>query len=159
MNFLISIREDALAQLDRFKGRIPTLFDNYLRIEHLDRKAAQAAIEKPIERYNSLYAADGQQISIEPELVEAVLEQVKTGEVVVGEAGRGVVGSSASLPPTEVRIETPYLQLVISFAPYAARGRACSGSSSFSARAGVNRGMGKMPASWRASRQASATSS
>ena len=49
--------------------------------------------------------------------------------------------------------------LAISFAPYAARGRACSGSSSFSASSGVNRGMGKMPASWRASRQASATSS
>src|SRR5438128_11847346 len=49
--------------------------------------------------------------------------------------------------------------LDISFAPYAARGRACSGSSSFSASSGVNRGMGKMPASWSASRQASATSS
>ena len=42
--------------------------------------------------------------------------------------------------------------LDISFAPYAARGRACSGSSSFSASSGVNRGMGKIPASWRASR-------
>src|SRR5256885_2270907 len=42
--------------------------------------------------------------------------------------------------------------LAISFAPYAARGRACSGSSSFAATSGVNRGMGKMPASWRASR-------
>jgi putative transposase len=49
--------------------------------------------------------------------------------------------------------------LAISFAPYAARGRACSGSSSFSASSGVNRGRGKMPASWSASRQASATSS
>jgi len=39
------------------------------------------------------------------------------------------------------------LTLAISFAPYAARGRACSGSSSFSARSGVNRGMGKIPAS------------
>ncbi len=43
-SFLISIREDALAKLDRFKGRIPNLFDNYLRIEHLDRAAARAAI-------------------------------------------------------------------------------------------------------------------
>src|SRR5262249_40717347 len=32
-NFLISLREDTLAQLDRFKGRIPSLFDNYLRLE------------------------------------------------------------------------------------------------------------------------------
>jgi hypothetical protein len=36
--------------------------------------------------------------------------------------------------------------LGISFAPYAARGRAYSGSSSFSASSGVNRGMGKIPA-------------
>ena len=32
-----SIREDALAKLDRFEGRIPALFANYLRVEHLDR--------------------------------------------------------------------------------------------------------------------------
>jgi hypothetical protein len=47
-------------------------------------------------------------------LVEAVLEQVKTGQVVLGEAGRGVMGTGTGLPPAEVRIETPYLQLVMS---------------------------------------------
>jgi hypothetical protein len=113
-HFLISIREDSLAKLDRFKGRIPNLFDNYLRIEHLDREAARAAIEKPIEQYNRLRATDGGQISIEASLVEAVLEQVKTGQVVLGEAGRGVVGIGTGPPPAEVRIETPYLQLVMS---------------------------------------------
>jgi xanthine dehydrogenase molybdenum-binding subunit len=49
-------------------------------------------------------------------------------------------------------------RLGISFAPYAAKGKAYSGSSSFLASSGVNRGMGKMPASGRASRPASATS-
>ena len=93
VSFLIAIREDSLAELDRFEGRIPILFDNYLRIEHLDRKAARAAIEEPIEQYNRLRAADGEQISIEPKLVEAVLEQVETGQVILGEAGRGVVKS------------------------------------------------------------------
>ena len=29
VSFLIAIREDALAKLDRFEGRIPILFDNY----------------------------------------------------------------------------------------------------------------------------------
>ena len=43
--------------------------------------------------------------------------------------------------------------LDISFVPYAARGRASSGSSSFSVRSGVNRGMGTIPASYKASRQ------
>jgi hypothetical protein len=109
VSFLIAIREDSLAKLDGFEGRIPILFDNYLRIEHLDRKAARAAIEEPITQYNHLRADDGEQISIEPKLVEAVLQQVVTGEVILGEAGRGVVKGEA----TEAQIETPYLQLVM----------------------------------------------
>jgi tetratricopeptide (TPR) repeat protein len=109
VSFLISIREDALAKLDRFKGRIPNLFDNYLRIEHLDREAARAAIEEPIQQYNRLRAADGQQVSIEQQLVEAVLEQVEPGQITPGDAGRGIVKSQA----TKSQIETPYLQLVM----------------------------------------------
>ena len=53
-NFLISIREDSLAKLDRFKGRIPKLFDNYLRIDHLDREAAREAVVRPLEKFNEL---------------------------------------------------------------------------------------------------------
>jgi len=111
VNFLVSIREDSLARLDRFKGRVPNLFDNYLRLEHLDREAARAAIEKPVEEYNRLQAADGPQVRVEPALVEVVLDQVRTGQVVLGEAGRGLVGSRAS--PGETQIETPFLQLVM----------------------------------------------
>jgi WD40 repeat protein len=111
ISFLISVREDALAKLDRFKGRIPNLFDNYLRIDHLDRAAARAAIEKPIIEYNRLQT-NGQTVSIEPELVEAVLDQVKTGQVVLGEAGRGAV-EGADTRSGEGRIETPYLQMVM----------------------------------------------
>ena len=51
---LLSLRDDALAKLDRFKGRIPNLFANYLRLDHLDRRAAREAIVKPVERYNEL---------------------------------------------------------------------------------------------------------
>ena len=106
-SFLISVREDALAKLDRFKGRIPSLFDNYLRIDHLDRSAARDAIEKPIAEYNRLQKS-GEEASIEPELVEAILDQVKTGQVMLGAAGRGVVAGA-----DESRVETPYLQLVM----------------------------------------------
>jgi hypothetical protein len=35
VSFIVSLREDSLATLDRFEGRIPTLFDSYRRIEHL----------------------------------------------------------------------------------------------------------------------------
>jgi conflict system STAND superfamily ATPase len=109
VSFLIAIREDSLAKLDRFESRFPILFDNYLRIKHLDHKAARAAIEEPIKQYHHLRADDGERISIEPKLVEAVLQQVVTGEVIPGEAGRGVV----KVETTEAQIETPYLQLVM----------------------------------------------
>jgi WD40 repeat protein len=110
-SFLIAIREDALAKLDRFKGRVPNLFDNYLRVDHLDRDAAHAAILQPVEQFNRLRPPDGPPVTVEPALVDAVLDQVSTGQVVVGEAGRGAVGTIST--PAEARIETPYLQLVM----------------------------------------------
>lgn len=113
VSFLISIREDFYAKLDRFEGRIPTLYDNYLRMEHLDREAAQVAIEAPLARYNQLYVTNGQPFSIEPTLVEAVLKQVETGRVVLGEVGRGVVEAPKSPEGAAPQIETPFLQLVM----------------------------------------------
>lgn len=109
VNCLLSIREDSLAKLDSFKGRIPHLFDNYLRIEHLETETARKAVVKPVERYNELYGTVAGDVDIEPELVAAVLEQVRAGRVVLGEAGRGTV--KAREPRTV--IETPYLQLVM----------------------------------------------
>ena len=103
-NFLLGLREDALAKLDSFKGRIPNLFANYLRLDHLDRGGARAAILGPVERYNEL---TGRDVSVEPGLVEAVLDQVAAGKVDVGRAGRGGVEAD------EERIEAPYLQLVL----------------------------------------------
>jgi hypothetical protein len=47
VNFLIALREDAWSRLDRFKGRIPILFDNYLRVDYLSRERAREAIEGP----------------------------------------------------------------------------------------------------------------
>ncbi|MBZ5504500.1 MAG: ATP-binding protein [Acidobacteriia bacterium] len=137
-NFLISMREDSLAQLDRLKGRIPNILSNYLRIEHLDKEAARAAIEEPLKWYNTQPAAGGRRFEIEPALVTAVLEQVAAGKVVVGDIGRGTVsGAPANVavpqqaaagkavlgdtkPGTvsgpasdKIRIETPFLQLVM----------------------------------------------
>lgn len=52
VSFLVSLREDALAKLDRFKGRIPTLWDSYRRIDHLDRPSAEDAMRLPLREYN-----------------------------------------------------------------------------------------------------------
>jgi hypothetical protein len=109
VSFLVSIREDALAWLDRFKGRIPNLFGNYLRIDRLDRNAGRDAIVLPLEEYGRR-VAENERVEIEPQLVEAVLDQVRVGHVELGQTGAGVIdGPSAR----ESRIEAPYLQLVL----------------------------------------------
>jgi WD40 repeat protein len=103
-SFLLGLREDALAKLDAFKGKIPNLFANYLRLDHLDREGARAAILGPVERYNEL---TGENVRVEPELVDAVLNEVAAGRVDVGRAGRGGVEADSD------RVEAPYLQLVL----------------------------------------------
>ncbi|TAH49424.1 MAG: hypothetical protein EYC68_17840 [Chloroflexota bacterium] len=116
VNFLISIREDAVAKLDRFEGRIPTLFDNYIRVDHLDRNAARDAIVKPIEQFNKGMGDPASKVSIEPALVDAVLDQVKTGRVSLTDTGLGAIRDAERANGHEAnveRIETPFLQLVM----------------------------------------------
>jgi WD40 repeat protein len=105
-DFMISIREDALAGLDRFKTRIPNLFETRVRVDHLDREAATRAIREPIDRWNGDFRDGLPPITVEDELIETVLDQVRTGQVVVGRQGRGTDKETD-------RIETPHLQLVM----------------------------------------------
>ncbi|HVP75977.1 MAG TPA: hypothetical protein VMS63_08145 [Gaiellaceae bacterium] len=91
VHVLVSLREDALAHLDAFKARIPGVFANQLRLEHLDAASARAAILGPIARWNEV---TGESVEIEDALVEAVLQDVE------------VEGRSQG-------IEAPYLQLVL----------------------------------------------
>src|SRR5207253_4181850 len=79
-------------------------FENYLRIDHLDRPSAEEAIRRPLEEYNRRRPGETP-ATIEEELVEAVLNEV--GSVALG-PGRGSVAST-----DEERIEAPYLQLVM----------------------------------------------
>jgi len=108
-NFAISIREDAYSQLDRFKGRIPNLFESYLRIRHLDQEAARRAVTLPVrETWNGLLPAGERPYEIDDDLVDEVLRQVRTGSFVLGQTGGGSVGEA-----TERRVEAPYLQRVM----------------------------------------------
>jgi hypothetical protein len=106
-NVLISLREDALARLDQYKGQIHSVFDNYLRIEHLSVAAAREAIVRPIQVF--CREQNRALVEVEPELVEAVVQQVQTGRLSFQEkedhSAAGDEGAS--------RIETPYLQLVM----------------------------------------------
>jgi hypothetical protein len=108
-NFLLSIRDDALAQLDRFKGRIPGLFDNRLQIDHLGLDAARDAVTLPIEEYNRHVAPD-QAVEIEDELVDDVLDQVRTDRVSRESLGAGALRQGVA---AEARVETPILQVVL----------------------------------------------
>lgn len=110
VRFLIATRDDAYAMLgDLFKGRLPNVYGNYLRLGNLQDDAAREAIRKPLARYNELHG-NGRPIEIEPELVEAVLAQVRSGRVALDAAAVG--GQNAGSPNGD-EIETPYLQLVM----------------------------------------------
>jgi len=88
VNILLALRDDALAELDDFAGRIPELFTNLLRLDRLDREAGRAAILGPLTRYGEL---TGEQFTAEDALVEAVLDEAST----------------------DTGVEAPYLQLVL----------------------------------------------
>ena len=108
-NFLISLREDALSKLDRFRARIPNLLGNTLCLGHLDPASAEDAIRKPLGVYNAAYATDAP-ITVEDELVRAVLAQVRTAQAAPDGWGRIGQGSGDGVAGA---IETPILQLVM----------------------------------------------
>ena len=108
VHFLIGIREEALALLDAFKATIPNLLGNRLRLQRLDRVAGEDAIVGPVRRYNELRPGDAP-MSLEPELVTTVLDEVVTGRVELGGLRRPLASDDSDVG----RIEAPYLQLVM----------------------------------------------
>lgn len=108
-NFLLVLREDSLAKLDRFKGRVPNLFGNYLRVSHLDWEGGREAIEGPLQVWNDLH---GSGFTAEEELVEQVLNETQIDtEHHPGAAHPGVDGHVSN---GHRAIETTHLQLVMS---------------------------------------------
>jgi WD40 repeat protein len=99
VHVLIALREDTLARLDAFQARLPDVFANRLRLDHLDAVAARAAIVGPLETWNAIVPADDR-MGVEPALVEAVLDEVAAPEA---------IGAA----PATGRIEAPYLQLIM----------------------------------------------
>ena len=101
VRFLIALRDDALAGLDRFKGRIPDLFDNYLRLDRLGEHAAREAIEGPVRHWNSV---SPEPMELEEGLADEVLRQLVGGDDAVPTAATPVGGA---------QIEPAHLQLVM----------------------------------------------
>ena len=101
VRFLIALRDDALAGLDRFKGRIPDLFDNYLRLDRLGEHAAREAIEGPVTHWNSV---SPEPMELEEGLADEVLRQLVGGDDAMPTAATPVGGA---------QIEPAHLQLVM----------------------------------------------
>ena len=59
VHVLLGVRDDALADLDVLKRRVPGLFGNVLRLDHLTRAAARSAIEGPLRAYARARRAGG----------------------------------------------------------------------------------------------------
>ncbi len=106
VHVLLGVRDDSLADLDALKRRLPGLFGNLLRLDHLTRAAARSAIEGPLRAYAEL---GGPEVTAEDELVEAVLDEVAAGRIEQHLSGRGLVDEAVR----ERRVEAPYLQLVL----------------------------------------------
>ena len=106
VHVLLGVRDDSLADLDALKRRLPGLFGNVLRLDHLTRAAARSAIEGPLRAYAEL---GGPEVVAEEELVEAVLDQVAAGRIEQHLSGRSLVDDVVR----ERRVEAPYLQLVL----------------------------------------------
>jgi WD40 repeat protein len=109
IGFLIALRDDSLAKLDRFQERIPNLLSNRLRLKHLDVAGAAAAIRGPLDVWNAKYATDRPPIRIEDELVSELLQQVRIGQVAAERHG----GSGGAAHAEEGYIEASFLQLVM----------------------------------------------
>ncbi len=108
---LIAVREDRLADLDRFAGRIPKLLGNVLRLGPLSPGAALEAIEGPVER-SAAWAREGRggaEISLEDGLATAVRDEL----VALSGRRRAGAGAAADGKAPEPRVEASFLQLVM----------------------------------------------
>jgi WD40 repeat protein len=112
-NFLIAVREDAYGRLgDLFSGRINNVYDNYLHLEYMSRDAAREAIEGPVALFNAEHAPD-EAMSLDPDLADAVLDEVRRGNLALRGRRADRDGGTSWSPATGDEVETPFLQLVM----------------------------------------------
>src|SRR5262245_61601763 len=106
-HFLFAMREEELSKLDRFRTSIPKVMGNMLRLKHLDPAAAEAAIRRPLDVYNSRVPAD-RQVSIEDKLVNSLIEKSARRD----EHEQRLTQSNGQARE-ERQIATPVLQLLL----------------------------------------------
>jgi WD40 repeat protein len=103
VNILLSMRGDSLSVLDRFKGTIPAIFENLVRIDHLTQKAAKDAVTKPLARFKEdlRIGKIKNNGNVRPVQIDDTVAAKVVDEILAVQGGE------------RERVEAPYLQLVM----------------------------------------------
>jgi len=114
VNFLFSLREDSLAALDRLHGRLPDLWKNSYRLEHLNREMAIEAMKNPLIAYREDEKTEGP-VGIESEVVESLLRDCipRGGALNIQTQGYPVDEVVQSETGSDTPVEAAVLQLVL----------------------------------------------
>jgi hypothetical protein len=108
---LLSLRSDGLFLLDRFRLRIPTIFNNMMLVEPLRVNAAEEAIIKPVSTYRK--SADPKFVvpAADSSLVKALVEGSREVEIqrAAPSGGRGETGQTGRRD----FVVAPFLQLAL----------------------------------------------
>ncbi|MES2707206.1 MAG: hypothetical protein V4726_11460 [Verrucomicrobiota bacterium] len=109
LHILISLRDDALAQLDVLKTALPGLFDNMLRIEHLDPGGARQAIRDPLRQWTEKHGGGQHVWEAEDALIDNLLDQTRVGSQSISSLRGGIQTAGQTVD----RVEVAYLQLCL----------------------------------------------
>ncbi|MCP4363948.1 MAG: HEAT repeat domain-containing protein [Planctomycetes bacterium] len=103
VSFVFSMREDFALELNAFKDFLPGVFDNYFRLEKLDREQARLAMEEPLKKvgYSFEGTKDGQ---------GGLLDQI-IDDLAKREQERQFGGQDGKLLK-DLLVEPPHLQIV-----------------------------------------------
>jgi len=113
LSLMISLREDALARLDVFKGRISQLFSNRVAIEALDHDAAREAIIGPLEKYRKLHPAEKLVPDPGEEFIEQILEDCRRSYYLQVGSYTGASRGVSELQSSDERVQAALLQMVL----------------------------------------------
>jgi len=91
---MLSIREDALFELNRLRARIPNILARSLKLDFLDKEAAEEAVEGPLRVWLDEHGDCAGPTRAAPDLVASLIAQV-------------------ARPGDHSRVDTPYLQLAL----------------------------------------------
>ena len=122
VTILVSLREDGLSKLDRLQLRIPNLFENMLRLEHLDEQGAREAIKVPLDQFNAMRARNApnpgdppKPIVFTQKLIDELAHEVAPKPAAADGPGSSVSDGTPGLPARRYQ-GASYLQILLASA-------------------------------------------